>query len=242
MNTLKKSKSQPIKTRAFLSQIPSWERSYKKSAVQDINFEKKKWASAKANFTKHDLKIFGYAVMEDWEDGYMKELADIASLKGGTILELGFGMGISAGYIQKNAIKKHIIIEANKGVVQKAKAFARASVHPVKILAGFWEDAIKEVPDNSLDGILFDTYPLAELEIYQNHFFFFPYAYRKLKKGGVFTYYSDEIKKYGKVHLQKLLEAGFKKENIHSKVVPVQPPKNCEYWKAKTMLAPIIYK
>ncbi len=180
--------------------------------------------------------------MEDWETPYMKELADIVCENNGVILELGFGMGISARFIQEHEITRHIIVEANKAVAEKARAFALTAPHEVIVLEGLWEDVIDQVADNSVDGILFDTYPLTEEEIYQNHFNFFEIAYRKLKKDGVFTYYSDEIDHFGEVHLRKLLEAGFLEENIHSKVTQVSPPKDCEYWKADTILSPMIKK
>lgn len=230
------------KSKEFLSQIPEWEKKYKKSEKLIINYDKKDWGKAKAKFTDHTLKILGEPVMEDWEDSYMKDLADIACLKGGTVLELGFGMAISANYIQQHKIKKHIIIEANKEVASKARKFAKKAKIKTVILEGLWEDAINKIKDESIDGILFDTYPISEEELYQNHFNFFPFAYKKLKKGGIFTYYSDEVKKFGKVHLRKLQEAGFKIKNIKSNVSKVNPPKDCEYWKAKTMLAPIIIK
>lgn len=230
------------KDKDFLSQIPEWEKEYKESNDVLIDFEKEKWRSAKADFTDHDLKIFGYAVMEDWETPYMKELADIACMNGGVVLELGYGMGISANFIQQHNIEEHIIMEANHDVVQNAKKFAEGAPHPVKILEGFWEQRIEEIADNSLSGILFDTYPLTDKELYQNHFKFFPYAFRKLKKGGIFTYYSDEINKFGEVHLRELQKVGFKLENIKSKVTKVNPPSDCEYWKADTILSPIIEK
>jgi guanidinoacetate N-methyltransferase len=230
------------KSKEFLSQLPAWEKEYKKSDKTYINFLKSDWKDAEAHFRKHDLKIFGEPVMEDWEDPYMKDLADIAASGGGTILEIGYGMGISSRYIQKHNIKKHIIIEANKEVAKKAKDFAKKAKNKVKILVGLWEDVINKIPNNSLDGILFDSYPLCEEELYQNHFNFFPFAYKKLKKGGVFTYYSDEVKKFSKIHLKRLQEVGFKLKNIKSRVTKVDPPKDCIYWKAKTILSPIIKK
>lgn len=230
------------KSKKFLSQIPDWEKKYKETEDKEINFKKEDWKAAPATFTDHDLKIFGCAVMEDWETPYMEDLAKVACLKGGTILELGFGMAISAGFIQKENIKKHIIIEANKKVADKAREFAKKAKHKVEVLEGFWEDVIGKVPDESVDGILFDTYPLTDKELYQNHFNFFPFAFRKLKKGGIFTYYSDEVKTFGRVHLQVLEKAGFKKENINSRVCRISPPKDCEYWKDDTMLTPIIKK
>lgn len=230
------------KNKEFLSQIPNWESDYKKSDEAIIKFKKKDWSNAKAEFSNSDLKIFGYAVMEDWETPYMQELANIASKNGGIVLELGFGMGISAKFIQEHDIQKHIIIEANKEVAEKAREFGKKASHVVEVIEGFWESVIEEILDNSLDGILFDTYPLTEIEIYQNHFNFFPFAFRKLKIGGVFTYYSDEINDFGDVHIKKLQEAGFKKNNICKNITKVKPPKDCEYWKADAILAPIIIK
>lgn len=230
------------KSEEFLSQIPAWEKNYKESDEMAINFDKKEWIDAGAQFSEHDLRILGEPVMEDWETPYMEELAEVACTNGGTVLELGFGMAISAKFIQQHNIEKHIIVEANKDVAEKAREFAKNAPHKTEVLEGFWEDVIEQVPDGSVDGILFDTYPVTELELYQNHFSFFPFAYRKLKVGGILTYYSDEVDSFGAVHLRKLKEAGFKSENINSVVTKVTPPKDCEYWKDDTMLTPIVKK
>ncbi|MBI5892635.1 MAG: class I SAM-dependent methyltransferase [Deltaproteobacteria bacterium] len=217
-----------------------WERGLKEK-MDKIN-KKSDWKTAKADYSDHELKIFDQAVMEDWETPYMKELARISTLKGGTVLELGFGMGISAGFIQRHNIKKHIIIEANKEVAKKARQFAKKAKYKTEILEGFWEEVIDKIPDESIDGILFDTFPLTEKEFDKIHFIFFPFAYRKLKSGGIFTYYSDEVNNFSRTHLKKLQEAGFKLKNIKKAIVRVNPPRNCEYWKAKTMISPIIVK
>jgi guanidinoacetate N-methyltransferase len=209
----------------------------------DIGFQDRQaWKKAPAVFDEHTLKIFGHPVMEDWETPYMEALAKIATSNGGVILELGFGMAISATFIQQANIKKHIIVEANHEVAAKARDFARHATHPVEVLEGLWEEVVDQVPDGSVDGILFDTYPLSELEIHKNHFGFFRTAFKQLKPGGIFTYYSDEIDRYHPVHLQRLIDAGFEKENIRGNVVPMNPPPDCQYWKAKTMLAPVVTK
>lgn len=70
------------KSKEFLSSIPEWEKDYKKSEDVQTKFKKNDWKSAKAVFTKSDLKILGYSVMEDWETPYMKELAAIAAMGG----------------------------------------------------------------------------------------------------------------------------------------------------------------
>ncbi len=60
-------------------------------------YEPDSWKAAPATVDEHSLKILGHPVMEDWERPYMQELARIATLNGGRVLEIGFGMGISAG-------------------------------------------------------------------------------------------------------------------------------------------------
>jgi guanidinoacetate N-methyltransferase len=198
------------------------------------------WKDEPATFTDEELVIQGHPVMERWEDSYMEVLAGITAQNGGNVLEVGFGMGISAQYIQTHPIDMHIIIEANTDVFNSLAQFAQTSIRPVQALHGFWQDITATLPDESLSGILFDTYPLTEDEIHQNHFTFFAEAYRLLRPGGILTYYSDEINSFSDAHIAKLREAGFR--NIDEKVCPVTPPIHCQYWKSNTILAPIITK
>lgn len=199
-----------------------------------------KWKGSKAVFTEHTLEIEGHPVMEDWEDGYMKKLAEIACMNGGEVLEVGFGMGISATYIHEHDISRHTVIEANEEVYKKLIKFSFSAKHSVKPLFGFWQDIISLIPDESFDGVLFDTYPITKEEIHKNHFPFFKEAFRILKDGGVLTYYSDEIEDYSKEHVECLHKAGFL--DIQGIVCNVNPPKDCKYWKSDKILAPIIFK
>lgn len=198
------------------------------------------WQNAPAYLEPTNLVICGHPVMESWEDNYMKLLAQIAAQEKGTVLEVGFGMGISAGYIQSQHIEKHIIIEANKDVFNIAADFARNAPKPVQLILGFWEEVIGQIPDSSINGILFDTYPLSADEVHKNHFTFFTEAFRILKPGGILTYYSDEIDNFSSDHILALQTAGF--FNIGSTICPVNPPADCQYWKSSTILAPIIRK
>lgn len=198
------------------------------------------WQTAPAHYTPNALKICGHPVMEDWEKGYMKLLAKIATQTGGNILEVGFGMGISASNIQNYKISKHTIIEANQAVYDKATAWRFRATAPVELLFGFWENITKNLSNNSFNGILFDTYPLTEAEIHKNHFSFFKEAYRLLKPGGILTYYSDEISDFSYEHRALIKTAGF--SSIDKIICPVSPPPDCQYWKSATILAPIVTK
>jgi guanidinoacetate N-methyltransferase len=206
------------------------------------------WKIASAEMDEHTLKILGHPVMEDWERPYMEKLAEIATSRGGRILEIGFGMGISAGSISRRygkgdrPVTEHIIIEGNHDVANLARKFR--DEHPagvVRIIEGLSYDVIGQIEDGSLDGILHDAYPLEESQV-QNQAHFADTAYRLLKPGGIFTYFSDEPTAYRPEHLKLLLEAGFERDDIGQEIVEVDVPADCAYWKSGTILAPILHK
>ena len=101
-----------MKSQIFKSHIPKGD-------------NKHKWSSASANITKNksSLEIYGNPVMEDWERPYMKKLAETATLNGGKVLEVGFGLGIASSYIQQSNATEHQIIEANLEVYKDLLEF-----------------------------------------------------------------------------------------------------------------------
>jgi guanidinoacetate N-methyltransferase len=210
----------------------------------EIGFPTKEgWVESPALYTKDALRIAGHPVMEAWETGYMTMLADISTRGGGKVLEVGYGMGISARAIQATRrASSHVVIEAHPGVAQRMLADFSAKIEQrhIHLLTGFWQDITPLLADETFDGILFDTYPLSQEEIHANHFWFFKEAYRLLKPGGILTYYSDEVNDFSAKHLAKLHEAGF--NDIAGQVCDVRPPKDCEYWQHNTILAPIVRK
>tara|TARA_R100000458_G_C8231559_1_gene213097 strand:- start:268 stop:831 length:564 start_codon:yes stop_codon:yes gene_type:complete len=94
-------------------------------------------------------------VMMDWEDSIMKASADYVCEGGGDILEIGFGMGIAANYIQANSITSHTIVEIHPQIIEKAKAWAIGKSN-VTIVEGDWY-TIKDSL-STYDGIFYDTW------------------------------------------------------------------------------------
>ena len=94
-------------------------------------------------------------VMMDWEDTIMSASAAYVCEGGGDILEIGFGMGISATYIQSHTINSHTIIENHPQIITKAQAWA-ADKSNVTIIEGSWFD-IKDTL-STYDGLFYDTW------------------------------------------------------------------------------------
>ena len=94
-------------------------------------------------------------VMMDWESSIMEASADYVCSNGGDILEIGFGMGISAGYIQENPINSHTIVECHPQVLEKAREWAEGKPN-VTIIAGEWFDIKDSL--STYDGVFYDTY------------------------------------------------------------------------------------
>lgn len=206
--------------------------------------EAQDWCAAPAIFDDHTLRILGHPVMEDWETEYMTQLASVATRHGGDILELGYGMGISARVIQAASIASHHVVECHPDVVSSAlrtwrEAIAAQRLH---LHVGFWEEVSPRFADASFDGILFDTYPLKSEEIHGNHFPFLKEAYRLLRPGGTLTYYSDQATELPEEHLSALEAAGFERSGVSWEVCPVSPPADCEYWQSDSLVVPVVRK
>ncbi len=202
------------------------------------------WGHAPAIYDAHTLKIADRDVMEDWEQGYMEHLASIATANGGAVLELGYGMGISAAAIQAQDISSHTIIECHPDVVRRCvtdfkEAFIDSSM---RLYTGFWQNVTPTLRSEIFDGILFDTYPIKEEEHIGPHMWFFEEAFRLLKPGGILTYYSDEATHFKPMHLDRLASAGFTEEGIGLELCEVSPPEGCEYWQEDTIVVPIVRK
>lgn len=146
-------------------------------------------------------------VMMDWEDHIMKQSANYICGNGGDILEIGFGMGISANYIQSNDITSYTIIENHPDVIIKALEWSKNKKN-VKIIQSDWFYSLELL--DKYDGILYDTY--GDQNIY--HFKDFV---KSVKKEGTLLTWWNSISKPDNI-------LGF--TDVEYDIYDVNPPEN----------------
>ena len=187
-----------------------------------------------------ELLIGQQQVMQAWEYPIMSAMAEAVTRSRGDVLEIGFGMGISASLIQQRNPRSHTIVECHTDVQQRFKKWrSQFSSRKIHLLEGRWQDINSNL--DLFDGVLFDAYPLNAQEwsdhyvnsiTYAHHFF--ETAAAHLRPGGVFTYYSNEINSMSRGHQRALLEH-FSKVSI-SNVKGLKPPPDCCYWQCSEIL------
>ena len=200
------------------------------------------WGSHRAEYDEHNLFIAGQQVMQDWELPLMDAMAKVVTESHGDILEAGFGMALSATCIQKYGVRSYTIMEANDEVVKRFHEWKKQFPgRDIRLLHGRWHDTHHQVPDESMDGVFFDTVPTFEdeylREVIDNVVMaedFFPVAARVLRPGGIFTWYTNEIDTLSRRH-QRLIQKYFRSFEV-TVCRPLYPPEDCHYWFADSMV------
>lgn len=158
-------------------------------------------------------------VMMDWETPIMQASAEYVTNRGQaeSILEIGFGMGISAGYIQEFRPKSHTIIELHPEIIIEAKKWADRK-KGVTILEGNWYELVKDGKLGTYDGIFLDTYYDEYVDKFKDYF---P---NLLNKGGRMTCWNPTGYKETSRELSEKRGITYEKIQLSAK-----PPKNSYY-------------
>ena len=150
-------------------------------------------------------------IMEDWQVPLMRAMAEVATQTHGDVLEVGFGRGVSAGFIQACGVQSHTIVECNDSVIARYHAWrAQFPARDIRLIQGKWQDTVDQF--GMYDGIFFHTFPLNETEYVEQVLNsvtfaeqFFPTASAHLRDGGIFTYMTNEIDSFSRAHQRLVL-------------------------------------
>jgi spermidine synthase len=110
----------------------------------------------------------GQLVMHKAENGLMCKMASIACSNGGDILEIGFGLGLSANRVQsKSNVTSHTIIEVHPEIFDRAIKYWKPKIPNTSIIMGDWWNIL---PFNNrlFDGIIHDTHNDNNIHLFLN--------------------------------------------------------------------------
>ena len=191
---------------------------------------------AEVEYSQHQLLVAGFEVMQDWERPLMRALAEEAARSKGHVLEVGFGMGISASYLIELGCSRYTVIEPHPRILERCRSWASEQPVPVEVVEGFWEDVIDDL--GLFDGILYDVYTVSELE--KDNKLVPPFvrkASEHLRPGGVFTFYSGRPDALSAAVLEPLTECFSTIDVRH--VTGLRPPPDCQYYRDTRMVVPV---
>ena len=178
-----------------------------------------------------EVKASGVQVMMSWERPLMRRLAQIACMRRGDVLEIGFGMGISADEVQALRPRSHTIIEAHPQIIERALAWARDKPN-TQIIGGLWQDVVADL--DTYDGIAFDIFAGKNQRLD-----FFGQLDALLRAHGVASLWLGDERDLPS-ELREVLESqGF--TYSLSKVAAI-PDKRCTYSQSNEFYLPTIYR
>jgi len=119
-------------------------------------------------------------VMMSWEAPIMEKSAEYICESKGDILEIGFGMGICADYIQSQGVNSHTIVEIHPQIIEKLKVWADGKSN-VAIVEGDWSS----IELGNYDGIFLDTFGDDNLDKFKD------FVSSKAKSGAKVTYWNN---------------------------------------------------
>ena len=180
-------------------------------------------------------------IMEDWQTPVMKAMAERATAGHGDVLEVGFGRGVSATFIQERGVRSHTVVEANDHAIERHFDPWRSGLpgRDIRLVRGRWQDHVDAL--GLYDGIFFHAFPLNEQEFIEHVLHgitfaehFFAVAAEHLRPDGVFTYLSTEVDSLSRRHQRALLRH-FRSLTVSVEPVRV-PPDTEDTWWADTMV------
>jgi SAM-dependent methyltransferase len=166
--------------------------------------------------------------MMDWEAPIMERMADEVCHNRGDVLEVGFGMGISAGFIQARRPRTHTIVECHPQVLERLRQWSRDKP-AVRIVEGMWQDVLERL--DTYDGIFWDTFGGVDSFSNRENFRpFFDFVKSSLRPRGRFTFWHPLP--------EPTATWSYGLEGVRWEQLDVNPPPN-NYFEFKTYSMPL---
>ena len=180
-------------------------------------------------------------IMEDWQTPLMKSMADYGCGTHGDILEIGFGRGVAAGFIQQAGVRSHTIVEMNPFSISDfyvpwQKQFPDRNI---QLIEGRWQDVTDQL--QKYDTVFFHAFPMNEAEFVEHiansvtfaeHFF--STAAALLRPGGAFVYMTTEIDSVSRRHQRSLFQHF---DEVQIKIAALDIPEDTkDAWWANSMV------
>lgn len=101
--------------------------------------QRKDYLATEAVYTDDSLRIGDEYVMHEWERPLIRRMVeDLRLTPGDRLLEIGFGMGISASILQEFRPASHTIIEPHPQVLAQAERWKDTSKN-IQLQLGYWQ-------------------------------------------------------------------------------------------------------
>lgn len=142
------------------------------------------WERLPAQRSEEELRIGEHKVMKRWETPLMRTMAErLCSAVGhGHIVEVGFGMGLSAAFLQAARVARHTIVEPHPECLARLDAWRRnLPDRDITIVADYWQNALHLFED--CDGVFFDTYADSRSALIEENLEFLCAAATRLRLG-----------------------------------------------------------
>lgn len=117
-------------------------------------------ASASSTLQGRDSQGRVAHVMMAWERPYMHALVEeLGVTPACSVLEVGFGLGLSAAAIQRCQPRSHTIVECDDTVLRAARAWrGEHAGRDIRVVEGTWQATLAGL--GTFDRVFFDDFPL----------------------------------------------------------------------------------
>ena len=146
-----------------------------------VNKELEQYINSPTEYdTDGNLVCNGHTIMYQYELPLMRYIADTIVHRGGSVLNIGYGLGFFDKRVEEIGVRTHTIMECHPNVV------ASIDIPTATIYVGPWQEHIGTLIENGqkYDCIFFDTFTFSNPGLYDEQYKFLNYCTSLLNNRG----------------------------------------------------------